>query len=159
MSSWPARISRAVLGPILKNIFTPPNLANFIGDAQFMLAWWTLAGAAVTVPKAWLAFDGATGALIEHGETWRPDGGGPPPVITHPAGGQYEVTYDSPVEDENGNSVGIDLRYVKVFPQDSGGSGAFGNGYVTGGNVVTVEVFEEVSVGIDIPGNVYVEIF
>lgn len=118
MAGWPARISRAALGPKRVDLYPAPNDTNFVRDVIFNTLFWQLAGANLFSPKVSGIIDGAAGTLSSSDEAWATDGAAAP-TFSKVGTGQYRLTYAATYKDEEDKDVAPALRWARGFVQGS----------------------------------------
>ncbi len=111
MAGWPTRLTRAVLGPKLRDLIPAPNIRNWIPASIFELAWWTLTGLAMVAPKAWFAYSGGVGSGLGGATVW---GSGQPGNAKN-ATGSYTFTFSATATNELGESAPTSLMWAKAY--------------------------------------------
>lgn len=117
MAGWPARLSRAILGPKRKNEIEPDNDVYFVAAKFFNMVFWQVSGANLFTPKAGGLI--VANALTEHEEAWDPDGDDNPPTFVHVGTGHYRITYAGTYKDDDDVDVAPTLTRARGFGQSS----------------------------------------
>lgn len=110
MAGWPTRITRKILGPIIRDLIPAPNRRSWIPDVTWNLAWWVLAGLGQVAPKAWFAYSGAIGSGLGGATGWSSS----QPGNAKNGTGDYTFTIADSAADELGATTAVVLQFAKV---------------------------------------------
>lgn len=147
MSGFPTREARGAFGPTRQDSEPAPDETYALSAAFLNLLMWQVAGLALSAPKAWFVYNGATNTMLASGgQAWNAGGANSPPSPTKSATGTYVFTFPSTVADQDGVSVSPGLSGAMVTPQQlpSAGMGV-GQAYVSGGNTINVRTYDVVA--------------
>jgi hypothetical protein len=143
MSGFPNRPDLASFGPDFIDTRPIRDPEREVGASVLNLMKFQVAGLGVVATRAYVAFTAVNPpVLLARAEVWNPRGltTAPfqDPTITRIATGNFEVVWNSPVTDKDGNSVAISLshgfgteltpssttlRHVKVTPLSGNAAG------------------------------------
>ena len=157
MPGFPNRIRRASLGPTLQDVWPVTDERKAIAARSFNLAWWQLAGAALTAAQGLLSIKltGTSPGTVFQAFAFDPDGALPLLAWTRSAAGVYSYSFpQSQYADEQGNLVTLVLNGGIATPQTLvSGNALRGSHELTGARAGTVR-FETVGGTLtDIPSN------
>lgn len=152
MSGFPARISRAALGPTREDLIPATTEKHTVSARFFELTFRQVVG--VNLLSALAGGLVVSDALASHEEAWNPNGGAAP-TFTKEGTGHYRAVYPATVKDLEGNDVSPGLTRARAFPQSA--ASLYSTATVTDGRQVDVYVYDEIGDNKD--GDVWFEAF
>lgn len=124
MAGFPARITRAALGPKFRNTSEVEDPATDFGAPQFEALCWNTAGMSRVGVLA--KFIGAWASTdfnwITREEVWNPDGILAHPVVTRASAGVYAVQFLTTYPDELGVARSVTLTGGRVDARSAAGT-------------------------------------
>ena len=146
MSGFPTREARGAFGPTRQDSEPAPDETYALSAVFLNLLMWQVAGLALSAPKAWFLYNGATDTMLASGgQAWNAGGANSPPSPTKNATGRYTFTFPSTVSDQDGVDVSPGLSAAMATPQQLPASGmGVGQAIVSGGNVIDVRTYDVV---------------
>lgn len=122
MAGFPTRTTRAAFGPTKLNASSGLMSPEYhTGATETNLAYWQLAGLALSGPRAWalVTWDGATAVSVTAaGEAWDVTNASTP-TVARSAQGVYTVTYSATYVDETATAVAVSLYGAVITPMSS----------------------------------------